>query len=411
MPENPFEITHYGLSEPWADADNMGRPENYPTMIERDMACPHCGATEGLYAHGDNFYCEAAYIATAQSSYGCPGCSTAMYPNDGLHYEDRIYCYDCAREHMDICTNCGQVQEQGSMRRINERPFCSRCHRPEWGPSEWSVENNIFDRVSDSFTFGVEIETSQSENYHDLEDNTLWGCVPEASTSGREFVSPVLCGDKGLDEIALFIEEWGDEWEINDSCGTHIHIGLHSLEMDQKKQVAYGYLFAWPFLAQLIGEQRATNSMCGSPQWSLKDLVTAEDIEDFAAARDRFEFVNWRSLLKYGTIEIRCLQGTLDAELIAAWICWHVAFIANVGTMEVHELKLAMSAPENFCETVAPDSLSKIRDWMASNQRSTNTSRLQRLQSSLQQFTMAAQTFSSAIEDAGQNFPSNHWEP
>lgn len=103
-----------------------------------------------------------------------------------------------------------------------------------------------------------------------------------------------------------------------------------------------------------------------------------------------------------------------DAELIAAWICWHIAFIENVGTMEVHELKMAMSTPENFCETVAPESLAKIREWMALNQRPTNTNRLQRLQDSLQQFTMAAQTFSVAMEHAGaawQNFSSTNWEP
>lgn len=335
--------------------------------------CMRCGVvTSDLYAYRMDILCEECYCEATQTDLFCAGCQGPMNPYENFRVESLSYCPGCARGRLDMCSHCGVCADQGTMRRPNERPVCGSCYQPEWTPGEWESQDNTFEEISERFTFGIELETSRSDNFVDLEGNTLWGCVPETSTSGKEFVSPVLKGDKGLEEVQLFIREWGSDWTVNSHCGTHIHIGLHALTLEQKRQVAYGYLKAWPFIKNLIGSRRAGNSMCGSPQWDLGDLMNADDIEDFAAARDRFEFVNWRSLLKYGTIEIRCLQGTLDYSLIKAWTCWHVAFIERASGMASYKLRSRMENAEEFCESVQPEHLETIRNKLGTRQPQRN---------------------------------------
>lgn len=352
-------------------ADELANPE--PTapfdpqqgleILDAPADCGLCGTNSDMYAVDGRLVCLECYENEIQRLYYCAGCREHVSPGEEYNYGNERYCYTCIRQRRDVCEQCGTIRDRGTMRRDNrDRPTCSGCYKPEWKAGEWTTTRNTYARASRGFTYGVEIETSRSEHFGEMEGETVWGCVPEASTSGREFISPVLWGDAGLQEIADFLRKWGDDWEVDGYCGTHIHIGLHRLSLEQKRRVAYAYFCAWPFLADVIGPDRANNSMCGSPQWTLQDLMSVEDTEDFAEARDRFEFVNWRSLLKYGTIEIRCLQGTLDPTLIINWICWHLKFIRKVSSMSMDKLQKTMNEAMEFCDSIDPDMMGIIRE-------------------------------------------------
>lgn len=325
-------------------------------IVEAAETCTICGSVSEPFAIEDRLVCEPCYRNEIRRLYHCLDCQGNLSPGECYDFEAHRYCRGCIRHYQDFC-NCGHTAPLNSMQRDGRgRAMCRGCYRPEWKPGEWKPERNSYNRVPRGFTYGIELETSQSENYIDLEGQTSWGCVPEASTSGREFVSPVLRGDAGLIELENFVEKWGEDWSVDNYCGTHIHIGLHKFSMDQKRRIAYAYHCAWSFIAEMIGPQRSQNSMCGAPQWTLADLMMAGDIEDFAEARDRFEFVNWRSLLKYGTIEIRCLKGTLDYMLISAWVQWHCKFVKKVASMSMGKLQKAMSTDVNaFCKQIDPE--------------------------------------------------------
>ena len=355
-------------------AQAAGRPARVDVLhiVECAETCTICGTVSEPFGIEDRLVCEPCYRAEIRRLYCCTQCGNNLSPGDHFDFTPEgqqtpnRYCRNCIRSHQDYCQGCGGIGPLNSMRRdTRQRATCRSCYRPEWKPTEWKPERNSYHKVPRGFTYGIELETSSSENYADLEGNTSWGCVPEASTSGREFVSPVLRGDAGLTELANFVEKWGEEWEVDNYCGTHIHIGLHKFSLDQKRRIAYAYHCAWGFIGQMIGPQRSQNSMCGGPQWTLADLMMAGDIEDFAEARDRFEFVNWRSLLKYGTIEIRCLKGTLSVELISAWIQWHCKFIKKVAGMSMGKLQRQMSEnATRFCTDVAPDLVDDLNDRM-----------------------------------------------
>ena len=350
------------LSNPTPLRNPPAAPLSGLEVMEAPADCQLCGVNDEIYAIDGRLVCLNCYQAEVRRLFYCAGCHEHVSPGDDYTYLDERFCYTCIRQRRDVCEHCGNIRDRGTMRRDNRnRPQCNGCYKPEWRTQEWSAPRNTYARAPRGFTYGVEIETSQSEDYAALEGQTIWGCVPEASTSGREFVSPVLWGDAGLQEIADFLRKWAGDWEVDSYCGTHIHIGLQRLSLEQKRQVAYAYFCAWPFLSDLIGPDRANNSMCGSPQWTLQDLMSADDIEDFAEARDRFEFVNWRSLLKFGTIEVRCLQGTLDATLIIDWLCWHLKFIRKASSMSMAKLQSALNESSEFCESVDPELLQRLR--------------------------------------------------
>ena len=353
------------ITQAAARLNQPARP-NVLEIVEAAETCDLCGAVSEPFAVEDRLVCEPCYHNEIRRLYSCHTCGNGLEPGDRYEFEGHSHCRTCIMRLQDYCGHCGNVQPQGTMRRDSrQRPVCRGCYRPEWKPGVWKPARNTYHKIPRGFTYGIELETSHSENYADLEGKTSWGCVPEASTSGREFVSPVLKGDAGLIELENFVNTWGEEWEVDNYCGTHIHIGLHKFSLDQKRRIAYAYHCAWPFLAEVIGPQRAGNSMCGAPQWTLADLMMAGDIEDFAEARDRFEFVNWRSLLKYGTIEIRCLKGTLDVALISAWIQWHCKFIKKVASMSLGKLQKAMSTDAMFfCKQIDPAIVDELTNRM-----------------------------------------------
>jgi hypothetical protein len=134
------------------------------------------------------------------------------------------------------------------------------------------------------------------------------------------------------------------DWHVNSSCGLHVHIDARDLSSDQALQVAYAYRRSYPLWKKFVGRDRATNSMCGSPQYSARDIRDTEHIEDFAESRDRFEFVNWRSYLRHGSIEIRMYRGSLRAREVCNWVILHACFVDAVKDMTFDEIDEVIGA-------------------------------------------------------------------
>jgi hypothetical protein len=84
--------------------------------------------------------------------------------------------------------------------------------------------------------------------------------------------------------------------------------------------------------------------MCGSPQYNASDVRDAEHIEDFVEGRDRFEYINWRSYLRHGSIEIRAYRGTLATREICNWVALHTRFVDAVKDLTYTEIDVALGA-------------------------------------------------------------------
>lgn len=250
----------------------------------------------------------------------CPGCFDAAYV---------------------ACGHCGRALIRGEHSGWEGDPFCSDCYGTAevWKTQPWSGEGGMFGNVGSERRFGVELETSSCNNHHDLHGNTEWGCVYECSTPGKEFVSPILQGDAGFQEIHDFCQmATNNRWGTNSSCGLHIHLDISNDSTEECLRIAYAYRKTYTLWKKFVSHHRAENSMCGSPQYSCEDIRAHEHIEDFVECRDRFEFVNWRAYLRHGSFEVRLYHGSLNAREICNWVALHARFMDAVKGMSYDEL-------------------------------------------------------------------------
>jgi hypothetical protein len=165
---------------------------------------------------------------------------------------------------------------------------------------------------------------------------------------GVEFISPILRGTDGLDQIQQVLDLINDAGGIlNDSCGMHVHIGVSSvtdLGWDQSGMWLANLLYQSAAHEQALlganaGRMRAGGRDYARPikeENSVKDaanvLLFAETagqastlLSPSAKARlketalnsltsgDRRFAVNCTSLGGYGTVEFRLFNGTVDS--------------------------------------------------------------------------------------------------
>ena len=261
----------------------------------------------------------------------------AFLSPDGNHN----HCEECFEQSYFLCSGCRTSFVRDSMRGWAGDPFCENCfgNADVWKSQPWEGVATGFDRVGSERCYGVELETERCEGYRELQRHTKWGCVYECSTPGREFVSPILQGDAGFDEIRKMCSIADDlDWTVNRACGLHVHIDARDLTSDQMLQVVYAYRRSYPLWKRFVDRRRGENSMCGSPQYSPQDVRDAEHIEDFAESRDRFEFVNWRAYLRHGSIEIRLYHGSLKAREVCNWVALHARFVDAVKDLTFDEI-------------------------------------------------------------------------
>jgi len=144
-----------------------------------------------------------------------------------------------------------------------------------------------------------------------------------------EFVSPVLRGAEGLDNIRATcaqIKAWGGA--TNPSCGLHIHVGFPSDSVADIRR-----------LTMLVGQfEDALYAMSGTPErrtggycWPIKNDRNKQviwSVENKHALRNQGDFeqkyrlLNWRPFICEGreTVEFRVFSGSLNPAKIAAWV-------------------------------------------------------------------------------------------
>jgi hypothetical protein len=181
---------------------------------------------------------------------------------------------------------------------------------------EFLLENqfgvNLYEKVATAINnAGVE---ARAEGYNHT-TRRHWKVTYDASVSapgykGLEVVSPILKGQKGLDEIEIVcgaLQALGAK--INITCGLHVHHDARHLRGDDRKlqQVVDIYNRAEKVIDSMLPPSRRMNTYCRS------NTVTD-------ATRDRYAKVNLTSMYRHGTVEFRQHSGTIDCNKIKNWV-------------------------------------------------------------------------------------------
>lgn len=145
-----------------------------------------------------------------------------------------------------------------------------------------------------------------------------------------EFVSPVLKGAEGLDNIRAAcaqIKAWGGT--TNRSCGLHVHVSFPTTDVQAMRR-----------LTMLVGQfEDALYSMTGTPDrrdggycrsiktatnkarnWSA--IPNKDALRNDYEITDRYRILNWQNFItgRLETVEFRVFSGSVNPAKIAAWV-------------------------------------------------------------------------------------------
>lgn len=201
--------------------------------------------------------------------------------------------------------------------------------------------------------FGIEIEFSgldpyraaeairaagleaEAEGYnHDTRDH--WKIVSD-STCGYEAVSPILSGEDGYEQVRKVMRALSEAGaRVDRRCGMHVHRDVNDLTGEAIATLVETYAGSQTTIDRFLARSRRS----GQSEWCAP--MTARDVERVAegfrthrqadSGVTRYRSINVQSFPRYGTVEIRQHQGTLNGSKAVAWIMLGQALVVAAQT-------------------------------------------------------------------------------
>lgn len=190
----------------------------------------------------------------------------------------------------------------------------------------------------------------------DVSDSGVWD-IKTDSSCGYEAVSPVIrtmSELKSAAEVATMISRFGGR--ATTRCGFHVHLGLKDLPV-----AAYSRLFAFMTRYEgafmlIVNPSRRMNLYCKPLSEQSKNGIkhafgngrfdshneSYSDMEGSHAAgvversitnawgSDKNVWLNAHTFRRIGTLELRHMEGTLDAEKIVGYVTFLMQVVSNV---------------------------------------------------------------------------------
>jgi len=307
---------------------------------EEMREAPDCGDILCQGCFGDNYI-------------DCCGCSDTVHMDES-YYSDAYgvsYCGDCFWEDHFECEPCGDyvATEYGYWSEGDGQYYCEGCY-DNYAPH--NVDLNSFSgrglsRSQKGNTFsvnkferlvGVEIETLGIMEADDEHPSSFRrSCDGSISGDyGFEYISNPMSGDYLFEEIDKMSDYlWRRDYDINRSCGLHIHIDARDLFY---KELVGIMLVAKSFeetIFSMMPNSRQSSNWCRKfpiDKRSIRNIESdSEFIEiwydacgsnpSFDKYNDaRYHGLNLHARVYLGTIEFRYHSGTNNPTKIKNWI-------------------------------------------------------------------------------------------
>ena len=180
-------------------------------------------------------------------------------------------------------------------------------------------------------------------------------------------------GETELREVCELIKN--TKQQVNASCGTHCHIGVPEARVKNTpdsvekklKNLLFMYLVIDDAVVSMLPDDRRGNSYCQSFSSSMPALFNRGKKKQSETLRKQKRFdmvwfsstkevaeerklrnstphgrygINFGSLYKHGTLEIRYHEGTLDAERLIHWIAFHSAIVDMVMDGDINDKQI-----------------------------------------------------------------------
>jgi len=320
------------------------------------------------YAETHHKLCDRCASANYARFWLCVNCNKRM---TSFQEKSGGKCPECATTGLAVnCYECNsKIQSPNARNRYNGYYLCDSCkNRYNCVPYDAPIYDTRFAKIGSRRFFGLELETSRSENYKTIMKDSDWGYQPDGSISGMEFVSPPMQGNNGYRSIQRFTRLAREhDFRVNRACGFHLHIDVSELSEELLNNMSLAYQLTYPAWKSLVSRNRHTNRYCYYRPMT-KDNLKSYYFMD--SGRDKFFWSSMSNIHHYGTVEIRLHQGTLNFSKIINWVRAHLRFVdwtISKSTSEISDLFINHWLTDNtdalfntLCEIFNND---KIKDY------------------------------------------------
>ena len=198
------------------------------------------------------------------------------------------------------------------------------------------MEKQARDKMVKIGTFGIEIECYNvnrndlvqamtangidcQNEYYNHNTRNHWKVINDASIrgiAGCEFVSPILNGKNGFDQIKRVCNALAQvNAKINSSCGLHVHHDASDFDRTQLFKAVKVYQRMEKHIDSMMPKSRRENNnrFC-------QTVVGLKESEIAQPGCNRYRKINLQSFFRHGTIEFRHHSGTVEAAKIINWV-------------------------------------------------------------------------------------------
>lgn len=337
----------------------FGDPMCHRCYNERFVNCGGCGAEEYRHNHSLTFSDTQLYCPSCLEVFRSQ-CAECGETADHYHVTPTQFriCTPCFERLYTTCQDCGMLV----LRSDSRSDLCRDCYnRTEWSDRGFYIEEPSFSEIRSERRFGIEIETSACPEHITIRDETVFGCKPDGSVDGMEFVSPVLYGDEGLNEVRKICELGRRlNWQVDSACGLHLHVDLSNETAENCFKVAHAYHYTYDFWTSFISNARKQNYYCAKHYYQDTDLAGFSDFMEWAYSAnggERYIWCNWQSYTRHKTVELRHHSATLNGTKICNWVKAHTRFIDSVVSKPRAEIIQTLSGGSVY------DQFQVISDW------------------------------------------------
>ncbi len=232
-----------------------------------------------------------------------------------------------------------------------------------------STIRSILDLPPSTGEVGIEIEL-EGRNLPKLGLPDFWHSERDGSLRGEDNTEYVLDAPElredvyhRLSHLSAYLSDSGAEIDLSPRTSVHVHINFQEQTLQEVLVMTMLYYMAEEALFKFVAPHRKGNFYCLSIQEASSPLETIErmsqgrlDIGNLD--RLRYGALNLAALWKYGSLEFRALEGTMDVEKIDNWV------------------GMLLSLKDLACEIGTLEELSRIGIW---NIRAMLPSRIRRL--------------------------------
>ena len=328
--------------------------------------CDGCGCecvrgSDDLITQNNSAFCGDCYRANFVDCMCCGG--TASIEDCTSAPNGDLYCQGCIEVECTECDGCDRLCWTCDTSSSGDCRYCGNCaSHDEWDHEGYYDSNATYALVGSERKYGIEFETHRCPDHINLKGETVFGCKEDGSVDGMEFVSPVLFGDGGfveVDKLCRFARQ--NNWEVNSSCGLHLHCDMSAETDEVLLKVALAYQYTYDFWTSFITDARKSNYYCAPNDWDHADVLAYTNFREFLGqfGMERYRWFNVAAYSDHKTFEIRFHSATLNASKTKNWVKAHLRFIDGVKGMTLTEITDAFAGTDTGAQF---DAIAKLWD-------------------------------------------------